>query len=210
MGQLHNEIRSGPLTDAVMRALGVTRQGGVERFSETLTPTMNPWDEGEWNYLRQETLYAKVQFATAVAGETSAVAITNPTASNLILVVKRCTTRGSAANTVLLGTATRTVIAATLTLGNPALVRDSRWANKLVPADSQIVTPIEMWSGSDPLSISSTFEEMGPLASYSEAISMPVVLRPGTGLFAQGTVVNVGVGATFVGHYRRAFPGELT
>lgn len=209
MGQLHNEIRSGPLSDAVTRALGVTRQGGVERFSETIQPTLDPYMEGEWNYLRQEALWSFVKFQAAVAAELSMLAVVNPLNSGLIVTVDRCQARGTSVNTCQMGTTTRTVIAATLTLGNPALMRDTRWA-KGSPFAVQIVTPIESWSGSDPLSLDSIFEETGPLANYNPCISLPVILKPGAGYFVQGGTVNLGIGAAWAGRYRKAFPGELT
>lgn len=69
MGDVHNELNNGLLSKAVKNALGVnTGESGVERFGETLTPTMDPWERPEWGYLRSEQWFGcHVETATAPA-----------------------------------------------------------------------------------------------------------------------------------------------
>lgn len=86
MGKLHNELRRGPWSAAVTAALGDTREGGVERFSESLQPVMNIWDLPEWAILRREQLIYLHGFAPAVVGELSCVTFSNPD-PNMILVI---------------------------------------------------------------------------------------------------------------------------
>lgn len=88
MGKLHNELRRGPWSAAVTAALGDTREGGVERFSESLQPIMDIWSRPEWAILRREQLIYLHGFAPAVAGELSCVTFSNPD-PNMILVIER-------------------------------------------------------------------------------------------------------------------------
>jgi hypothetical protein len=210
MGQIHNEIRRGVLSEAVTRALGVTRAGGVERFSEEIAPVMDPWEMPEWFYLRSEELFGRWQQTAAVAGEGSMHAIGSPAGSGLIAVVDSMTFNASASMLAYIGFATRAAIAATLTLNNPPNARDTRWAAQIAASPNHI-TPLEIWSGADATLPFNNPIELGvaPANSVGTPTIGPFVLSPGGYLFVQGTTVNTLFGVSFSGRVRRAYPGEI-
>lgn len=70
MGALHNELNRGSFSKAIKNALGVKEgESGVERFGETLTPTLDIFRLPEWKYLRSEHWFGVyVSLVAAPAG----------------------------------------------------------------------------------------------------------------------------------------------
>lgn len=117
MGQQHNELRRGEVSRALKNALGDTRQGGLERYGETLTPAIDLWGRPEWAFLRDEHLWGFSQTVAAVVGEQGGVAVVNPAGSNRIVVVEGATGQSVVANIALqLALTTEAVITATYAL----------------------------------------------------------------------------------------------
>lgn len=206
MGQIHNEIRSGWLSEAVRRALGVTREAGVERFSETLDVVLNPWGMPEWAYLRGERLASSVTFTPAVAAEFGSVGLLNPVGSNMIVVVEGASAMGAAMNINLRAHSSAQLLA-TLVSTTTGFVRDRRWqdsssflprAVSLIGSDTGVIAgqPVEQFLAS------LTF-------SSAALIAMPVILPPGHGVALTGQVVNTAFTACFSWRERAAYPGEL-
>lgn len=124
---IHNEIRRGTLSAALTRAVAAMRGGGgLERFGETLTPTIDLWGLPEWAYLRQETLGVVMRVAIAGANN-SAVALANPLTSRSLVVVEEVTVLPTAQLTIDLYSATDSTAA--LPSSQLAWRRDQRQAN---------------------------------------------------------------------------------
>lgn len=208
MGQLHNELRRGKLSDALTRAVGASKGApGIERFGETLTPVIDLWriTEPSWAWLRREALVARFATAAAVAGEFSAVALVNPVGSGLIVQVERAWAHGSI-QTFAIGQFTAAGVTATLASGGPGVLRDRR-----NPA-ANFVGVITIFSGSDPGALTQT-TEVHASASATERqdfdATCPCVIAPGHALVVQGQTVNLQVVAGFGWRERAALPGEL-
>lgn len=76
MGQLHNELRRGPLSNALGNALGDTRGGGLERYGETLQAQINLWERGEWQHLLEILPWGiRVNHAAGGAGTVGTLAV---------------------------------------------------------------------------------------------------------------------------------------
>lgn len=88
MAQVHNALDASLLGKAIRAALGV-KDGisTIERFSETLTPTLNLWERLEWAILRGERHWTTHSQAGAVVGELPLIGVSNPANSGLIVVV---------------------------------------------------------------------------------------------------------------------------
>lgn len=209
MAQTHNEIRKGWLSEAVNRALGRTREGGIERISETLDPVLNLWGMPEWAYLRGELLWSGQVTQVAVAGEQSMLALTNPANSNLIVVIESILLAGSVQNVRITPTVLRTDIEATLALALVPQARDNRWWQSPIVVGKQART--QFWTGSNAGSLGGIgTEKIGIVAgTFTLAATPPYILRPGTSLLIEGVTVNLGVDFTVSGRERTAYPGEL-
>lgn len=211
MGQLHNELRRGPWSDALKNALGASREGGVERYGETITPTLDLWRSPEFAYLRNEERFARAQAAGPLAGENSLIAIGTPLGSGLIVVIEAVTASAATAMICDIGFSLRTAIAATLTLVNPPNATDARWVRDAVPLAANHAAPVEIWTGTDAtFPFNNILEEIGaPVNDVGRPSRSPYTLKPGIYLHLQGRTVNVLMNCTFVGRVRRAFTGEL-
>lgn len=76
MGQLHNELRRGPLSNALANALGDTKGGGLERYSESLQAQINLWERAEWQHLLDIRPWGiRVNHAAGGAGTVGTLAI---------------------------------------------------------------------------------------------------------------------------------------
>lgn len=75
MGHVHNAIdRATDLIRGYRRALGIlSPDGGLERFGETLTPTIDLWSDPRWASLMGDKLQFGVATAAANAGFRSQV-----------------------------------------------------------------------------------------------------------------------------------------
>lgn len=90
MGHVHNSLdRAVDLIRGYRRAMGLLGpEGGVERFGETVTPTMNIWGESEWNCLRGDWLqWAQITVAAGGAGLRSMVRLRPVSTSRMVVIV---------------------------------------------------------------------------------------------------------------------------
>lgn len=207
MGQIPNEIRKGTLSDCIVRALGITRTpSGVERFSETLGPVLNPWGMPEWAYLRQEKLCAVRRSAAAVALNTSGVAICNTTPGLIVVVEQIGTYSLSATWGHDLGLATDALISAKLTNSQLGFIRDTRWNDVLT---GQAI--IRYGDALVPPATRGPMETLNGTANVPQYFlsAVPIILHPGQGAVVLGGVVNQTVVVNFGWRERKAYPGEL-
>jgi hypothetical protein len=211
---IHNELRRSTLSKALKNFVGDSKtDGGLERFGETLTPVLDLWSLPEISYLRAEDLFTWNEGVSAVAAEGGMAAITNPVSSVQIAVLERVKVRGGLAAGAVMGLATRATIAATLTLANPPQSRDNRWAKTGAVGEPYHLVPLEMWKGSDPtLPFNTLLEETESLVStlyvYYQ-LALPIIIKPGMGVWVQAQTVNVSMQVGFAGRVRKALPGEL-
>lgn len=210
MAKLHNMISRGNWSDALKRALGVTKsEGGVERFGETMTPVVDLWELGEWAYLRGEILWTSRRLnAGPIAAESSIVAVVNPTTSKQLLVVDgaHASMTGSSINCGLVDRAT---LAATLTLGNPPVARDLRWSDNQLGSTLKQVN-LEVWQGTDAtVPINDRLETVQNSGLVADFRTPPYIVKPGFGFFLQAETVNILMLATIWGRVRPALVGEL-
>lgn len=206
MGQVHNEIRKGTLSEAVQRALGVTRsEGGVERFGETIQPIMHPWGLPEWAYLRKEKLCAISRVAAPVAGEFGYSAIINPANSELIAVIETVGVQpGAVALNVTLQMQTEAAILSTLTVASKGNVRDRRWPQPFSLCD--VASGTDVSSG---IGVTLEIGQVPVIQTWLFAAALPIVLTPGWGVLAGAQTVNVQIVVNFGWRERQAYPGEL-
>lgn len=177
---------------------------GLERYGETLTPTLDLWDLPEWAYLRREVLFGWEGSPAAVAGEFSGAALVNPAGSGTIVVVERIHAHAGATFATYLSYVTEAVVTATFAAGALPVLRDSRNLN--VPGRARFFT------GSDPgflatRQLENIFVAANTLTPFSTGL--PFVLTPGYGLVVQAGAVNNAFAVSFGYRERTAFPGEL-
>lgn len=204
MGQQHNELRrGGAIGYAMSQAVGDTRGGGIERYGETLTPTLNLWDQPEWAFLRAEKLAAFSVTAPAVAAEFSAAGLLNPTGSGQIAVVEKLLCDQSGTLIFQLQSCTQAQVATlgTLVKGN---VRDRRWQG------GGALTACDVISGSDPTTtLGFNLDQVRAPGNATIAFNaLPVVLPPGFALVAVALTNNTGVTFIISWRERAAFPTE--
>lgn len=211
-GAVHNALSRGVLPSALSRAVGDAEgSSGLERYGETLTPTLDLWRQAEWAYLRRETLLGLAFNVSAVAAEYCGGAIVNPDGSNLIVVVDGG--GGMVAGAVgqfRLGRSLSTAILATYLALGRGLARDSRWNIGQGAANTAGASLVA--SGTDAAAFFS-----GPLSrdhspadlfcSFPDAF--PVILHPGQAVVIECGNVNTAITLRFRWRERLAFPGEL-
>lgn len=214
MGQVHNELTRGLFSAALTAALGVAKgRGGLERFGETLQPTVNLWERPEWAFLRQEQLWAVRQLQGAVAGELSHVAIANPVDSNIISVITALEIRGPVAAAVLnlslfyRGTWTSSAARGTMAL-QAALPRSTD--TRVQPSG---VVRTEVWSGSDVASQGGAqtidFASVITGNQWLAMMAPPIVLLPDSAVIFINTTANQELGVRARGYERTILNGEL-
>lgn len=211
--QLHNALKRSPIADGVKKAIGQHKQGegGLERWSETLQPIVNPWGMPEWAALRGEQLLAIRSAQTLVAGEFSAVALMNPLNSNTIVVVEAVSVAcAGAAMGVFLEVVADTVIAATFgVLTNPGCARDRRFKglSGLSRATFRQGTDPTNTFGAQLENQSALPQPANPWTPF--VTSLPLILRPGDDCLVIGQTVNTQININWGWRERQAFPGEL-
>jgi len=199
--KVHNQISRGDVTNAVQRALGITKPdtAGVERYSETLTPVQDIWSQPEWSFLRGERLQGFAGNVGAIAAEFGYSALINPAGSNVLVVVTVAVGRLLAYNLQIGQEAT---YAATLAAVLPGgIFRDTRWPVSSLGGSARIRT------GTDPSGTLGTTIEFG--TNGTPAVNLPVVLAPGWGVALAGVVVNTALDYVWGWRERKAYPGEL-
>jgi len=197
VGQLHNELRRGPLSNALSAAVGDTRGGGLERYGETLDPVIDLWEKPEWAFLRGENLCGFVRSQAAVAAEFGVVGLANPAGSDMIVVAEFAEGRGAAFD---LEMSSDDALIATAAVATGGVSRDRR-----NPAPNFLSRAL-LRTGSDAASIGQPIDEK----SDSEPMkNLPVILPPGQALILRALTVNVAVVTIWGWRERTAFPGEL-
>lgn len=204
MAGIHNEIRKGWLSESVNRALGRTREGGIERIGETIDAVLNPWGMPEWAYLRGEKLCTIFRSQVAVAGEFSAVALINPSTSRGLVVIEAASIQAAVAGQGTASVTTEALVLATLAGQAPGNMRDRR----NVPGSSTIAQTV---AGSDAASAIGPSCEIRRIAAAGnmDFVHLPVVLPPGGAYVFVWQTVNVGIDGNFMWRERLAYPGEL-
>jgi len=208
VARVHNQISRGDLTQATTRALGVTREaGGIERYSETLTPVMNPWGMPEWAYLRGEALCGFLRVAPLLAAEFGVVGIGVPAGSNLIVVVEAAGFGGSAAMSAELQFMSDAVLSGTAATATAGVTRDRR------AGGPSFISRALVRFGTDPAAnIGSPVDRatMGANASIAQfGVALPIVLTPGRAVAIVGQTVALDLTGIFAWRERLAYPGEL-
>lgn len=208
MADIHNALRRSQLSSALKNFLGDTRgESGLERYGETLTPTVDMWEDGERNILRDELLFFSFTFQAAVAAEFGAVGIGLPVASKDLLIIRGASGRG--ATTLQAGQTTRAIAAGTLNLASNARNSDQRAAASGFVA-LNLGNRVESWTGSDPAALISIGEEVNALTqAYEPFRSAPWIVKPGGVFLIQAGTVNVAIGVNIWGRVRAAKTGEL-
>lgn len=208
MAQIHNELRKGTLSEAIKRALGVTRsEGGVERFGETVTPIVHPWGLPEWAYLRGEALAGGQRFEAA-AGATflGSVALVNPAASKYLVVVTMATYQVAVAANVRVGLDTEAAIVAVLPTTTIGSFADTRWSRTGIGPIARIR------SGAPAAALGSILCFDNTTTIDTRALSIgeeKIVLSPGFGIVLQNQDDNAGFTVAYAWRERLAYPGEL-
>ena len=205
MGQVHNGLeRAGHLTQALKDALNAAdSEGGLERFGETMTPTINLWDLPEWAFLRGERLCADTRLVAAIAAEVGVSALINPAGSQVLAIVEAAAIDIAVVMTGSIGFANEGTIVATLGPPSAGDVRDLRW----IPTNS---TRCGIAVGTDPAQVGSLIEQRRSSgAGVIDFQCFPFVLAPGFGLIVQGQTVNQAFNVNYKWRERPVFSGEL-
>jgi len=209
MGLLHNELRRTSLSIALTRALGATKGAvGIERFGETLTPTINLWERPEWAVLRDEWLCAFLRGqAAGAAGTFAAVALVNPANSGLLVVLTALASNVAvAADSITLEIATEAQLAVDLTTQTVGVVRDRR-ANV-----AGFVSRAHVRNGASTVATigQQVSRVTGPVVEFIRfQTGLPIVLPPGHGAVAITNNDASTITVALEWYERRALPGEL-
>jgi hypothetical protein len=200
VGSLHNELRrAGQLQRAALIALGVSDpDAGIERLGETLTPVIDLWSRPEWLGLLGIYRWAGRRASAALAANLSHVGVTNPTASNSIVVVEYAAV--DAAATIRHFLEIRPAKTEDLA-GNVFILDGRRPISVAVP---RIFDRQQGTSGENAI------EDLTVLGNtHGRFQAPPVLLMPGQQLVVSGATTNIAVVAMFGGTVRVALPGEL-
>lgn len=200
MGSLHNELhRFTDVQSAYARAVGEIAPGfsGIERAGETLTPTMNLWDQPEWAYLRRERLQYGRATQGAVAGELSHVGIRVP-AGQMLVVIESVDVGLAATGTLSFSTGS-----AVLTGGETASSGAQRDRRIIGTSRAQMVR------GSQAALSGAAVHFVRLLADTMYRYPFAIVLEPGTTFWVVHDTANLGLTVSFTWRERSALPGEL-
>lgn len=205
MGQQHNELRRGDLSEALTRALGDSRGGGgIERYGETLTPVINLWGLPEWAFLRRERLAGMGRTEGAgAATEMSYVALVNPATSGILIVVESALVSLNVASAVRAAMETEAALVALGLTATRGVNLDTRWANQ----------------GNEPIGY---LASEAVAATLGVAFSNPtrpvyfdlpevagIVLSPGYALVVQNPDDAAAIHVSYRWRERHAYPSEL-
>lgn len=212
MADIHNALKRSPIADGIKKAIGQHKQGegGLERWSETLQPIVNPWGMPEWAALRGEQLLGVRTFQAAVAAEFSAIALMNPLGSNTIVVVESVSVGSGTLHTTFLEVVVDTTISGTLlVVTNPTCARDRRFKglSGLSRATFRQGSDLSNTFGAQLEQQTAVSTAASPLAAYQTAL--PLILRPGDDALVISQTVNIQLSVCWGWRERQAFPGEL-
>src|SRR5262245_23715462 len=191
MADIHNALRRGQLSVALSASVGDSRQGGLERYGETLTPVIDLWGSPEFAYLRGDNFGAIFGSSGAVAAEFSFDALATTLTSGLLLVVEAISVRGS--TPIIVNHISRASLIATGAVVGAPQNRDERYRSDA--AFFQQSMPVDHIQGTDPAGFAAAAHEeiVATAAAYFNAISCPHIIKPGGGLVVQGTTVNTSI-----------------
>lgn len=202
---IHNQLTdSAELLNGIGRAAGLSEGDGVIRLGETLDPTIDPWSQPEWAYLRNERLGGGRGFSAAVAAEFSIIALGNAIGSGNIVVVEAVSAQGGAGNPVLqLEVVADSIIAGTLSAAAFFIsARDRRFG--------ATTGRTFLKTGTD---VASTFgvqiEHQTSATAFTPFTNLPVILKPGDDLIVIEQTVNLALDVNFKWRERKAFKNEL-
>lgn len=205
MGDVHNELRRGDLSNALTAAVGDSRgRGGIERYGETLVPIIDLWRQPEWAFLRRERLSGgRMALAAGAATELGQVALINPAGSGMIVVVEQATVDIPVAGQVVVQMGSAAGFGVLTTASSPANV-DTRFANTTEPmaqlrglAFASSALGVIFWQH--------TIAALTPV----ELLSSPVVLSPGFGINVVNLDDAAAVRVSYRWRERTAYKGEL-
>lgn len=204
MSDIHNALRRTWLSRALTRALGDMKGAtGIERFGETLTPTIDLWELADWSYLRNERLVGMANLNQgAVVGQLGAAILNNPAGSGLIVTIDYVTSDIVSNMGFTLSSA---VLVTGAAAGVPGAVRDTRWA--AASGNNFNNTGLVVTKNSEAgISINTVLST----SVVSQIFTMPgFVLTPGFAFVVEGTVVNTAINVRMMWRERKAVPGEL-
>jgi len=203
---IHNALKySTELVRGIARASGLGEgEEGVGRLGETLDPTIDPWSQPEWAFLRDERLGAGKLSAGPVASEFSIVALGNASGSNSIVVVEALSAASSAAMNGQLEVVADSVVAGTLSAAAFFVSgRDRRFGSTQGRTFGKIGTDVGSTFG-----VQLEQQVLG-FTSFADFKSLPVILKPGDDLIVIGQTVNLSLTVNFRWRERLAFKGEL-
>lgn len=206
MSTIHNQLAyAAELQLGIALAAGLGREeDGVSRLGETLGPTIDPWSQPEWAFLRGERLGAGRSFAAAVAAEFGIIAIGNALGSNSVVVVEAISVNMNAGTIVQLEVAADTAVAATLSAAAFMIsARDRRFGST--------TGRVFVKTGTD---AGSTFgaqieHQTNAVNQFADFKNLPIILKPGDDVLVIGQTVNLAMDVNFKWRERKAFPGEL-
>lgn len=208
MGDLHNELRRGPLSRAVTRALGMQVGAvGLERLDESLSVVLDLWNRPEMDYLQKKDRYQFGALTGVNAGTVSYVQLRIPAGSNIIAVVEKVIFSDSAAaNAYFIGLSTPNAS------GTPGSIMDSRRDRGLLVGTGAVSVGL----------VSARTDQVGdgvgmavnPLrirvpGNTITVVELPYVLVAGEALSIINGAVNTAVNASLIWTERAALPGEL-
>lgn len=198
---IHNQLTdSAELLSGIARASGLSEGDGVIRLGETLDPTLDPWSQPEWAYLRGERLGAGTSFAAAVAAEFGIIALGNAAGSGNIVVVESVATPTAAGPSAQLEVVSDATIAPTLSAQAFFVSgRDRRFGST--------TGRTFLRTGTDP---GNTFGvNLEQISTPDVFKNLPVILKPGDDLIVILQTVNLAMRVNWKWRERKAFKNEL-
>lgn len=208
MGTIHNELPRDFLGKALKNALGVNdAESVIERFSETLQPTINLFERPEWSILRGELLWVVTPSQPAVAAEFQQVGIRNPTGSGKLVVLERVF------NALYLGAAQRQLQvrgrAQGAVLASGAVTNRDLRHTKTASFQDGLTTLGLTNSAAAAVGTQLHGFTTGTNGEWNGPYELNIVIPPGFEVFIGSTTVNLPTSFCFVGRERAAFPEEL-
>lgn len=203
MPQVHNQLLRGGLSAALRNALDA-REGGIERFGETLDPVIDLWRLPEWAFLRGERICgAAVTVNAGAATECSAVALRNPANSGMLAVVEYAIVSLTTAAGVQCQMASEAAVDAVLATDTVGVNLDTRFANQTNPVCflSSGATP------AIPIGVRFAFPTRPTYFDTPEVAG--VVLSPGFCLVIQNPDDAAAIHVAYRWRERKANKGEL-
>lgn len=213
MGGTHNALSRGPWGRALKDALGDSRaEGALERYGETMQPTINLWAQPEWSFLRGEHLWACSIVRAGDAANQSVVGVGLPNNSRNIVVVEGISGRNSVGGgNLVVSMIDRPTFAALggFVIINPPFFRDQR-ADPIIGAQR---APLEAYTALNGAgTINGTIENLvfpaGEIRDKKFNV-LPLIIKPGGVVFVQGVAINQQIVVSFWGRVRSALPTEL-